>query len=54
MFLLPAREFDGLWETLLYENDIKERLLRYVGTAMRFSEMGIAGKDIVPVNSFLF
>ena len=46
MFLLPAREFDGLWETLLYENDIKERLLRYVGTAMRFSEMGIDSRII--------
>ena len=44
MFLLPAREFEGLWETLLYETDIKERLLRYVATAMRFSEMGSAAR----------
>ena len=46
MFLLPAREFEGLWETLLYETDIKQRLLRYVATAMRFSEMGIDSRVI--------
>ena len=46
MFLLPAREFEGLWETLMYETDIKERLLRYVATAMRFSEMGIDSRVI--------
>ena len=37
MWLLPSRDFDGLWSTLLFESDIKERLLRYVGSAMRFS-----------------
>ena len=52
MFLLPAREFEGLWETLLYETDIKERLLRYVATAMRFSEMGeAAGSKRCPLGT---
>ena len=46
MYLLPAKEFDGVWETLLYESDIKNRLLRYVGTAMRFSDMGVDSRII--------
>lgn len=41
MWTLPSVEFDGLWETLLYEEEIKARLLRYVSTAMRFSEIGV-------------
>ena len=36
-WLLPAVEFDGLWETLVFEEEIKGRLLRYVSTAMRFA-----------------
>eukprot|EP00316_Scyphosphaera_apsteinii_P025801 CAMPEP_0119326316 /NCGR_PEP_ID=MMETSP1333-20130426/68108_1 /TAXON_ID=418940 /ORGANISM="Scyphosphaera apsteinii, Strain RCC1455" /LENGTH=135 /DNA_ID=CAMNT_0007334599 /DNA_START=72 /DNA_END=476 /DNA_ORIENTATION=+ len=39
MWELPAVEFDGLWESLLFEENVKEKLLRYVNTAMHFSEL---------------
>ncbi|CAH8357541.1 unnamed protein product [Eruca vesicaria subsp. sativa] len=28
--ILPAKEFDGLWKSLIYESGLKQRLLRYV------------------------
>jgi hypothetical protein len=31
-WLLPAREFHNLWDSLLYEEDIKARLLHYAST----------------------
>lgn len=31
-WLLPSREFHNLWESLLYEEDIKARLLHYAST----------------------
>lgn len=38
---LPAKEFDGLWESLLYEVGLKERLLRYAASALLFTERGV-------------
>ena len=38
MSTLPAVELDGVWETLLFDDGIKERLLRYVSAAMRFAD----------------
>ncbi|RCV34125.1 hypothetical protein SETIT_7G138000v2 [Setaria italica] len=35
---LPAKEFDGLWESLLYEVGLKQRLLRYAASALLFTE----------------
>ncbi|KAL3903670.1 MAG: hypothetical protein SGPRY_011583 [Prymnesium sp.] len=46
MWTLPALEFDGLWESLLYEEDVKPKLLRYVSTAMRFSELGVDARVV--------
>lgn len=43
---LPSLEFDGLWESLHYEEDVKSKLLRYVSTAMRFSELGVNARVI--------
>ncbi|XP_031481361.1 pachytene checkpoint protein 2 homolog [Nymphaea colorata] len=37
-WVLPAREFDGLWESLIYETGLKQRLLRYAGSALIFTE----------------
>ena len=31
-WMLPAREFHNMWDALLYEDDIKSRLLRYATT----------------------
>ncbi|KMT10708.1 hypothetical protein BVRB_5g118170 [Beta vulgaris subsp. vulgaris] len=38
---LPAKEFDGMWESLIFESGLKERLLRYAASALLFSEMGV-------------
>lgn len=37
-WLLPAREFHGLWESLVYEDDLKDDLLSFVQTTMLFSK----------------
>ncbi|KAL0248609.1 hypothetical protein GEMRC1_003843 [Eukaryota sp. GEM-RC1] len=35
---LPSLHFDGMWEALIYDQEIKNRLLRYSETALRFSD----------------
>ncbi|RSH82705.1 uncharacterized protein EHS24_007699 [Apiotrichum porosum] len=35
---LPARELEGLWDNLIYDDDIKPRLLTYIHSSMLFSE----------------
>ncbi|EIE24011.1 AAA-domain-containing protein [Coccomyxa subellipsoidea C-169] len=40
-WMLPAREFHNLWDSLLYEEDIKGRLLHYASTALLFGERGV-------------
>ncbi|KAJ8566020.1 hypothetical protein K7X08_008596 [Anisodus acutangulus] len=44
-WILPAKEFNGMWESLIYESGLKQRLLRYAASALLFTEKG--------VNSFL-
>ena len=46
MSALPALELDGLWETLLFDDGIKERLLRYVGAAIAFADAHVDPKVI--------
>ena len=36
--MLPSKDFDGLWETLIYDMDVKRNLLDYAQTAMFFSD----------------
>ncbi|ORX34793.1 P-loop containing nucleoside triphosphate hydrolase protein [Kockovaella imperatae] len=38
---LPAPDIDGLWDNLIYSDDLKERLLRYIFATMRFADAGI-------------
>ena len=38
---LPHLTLDGLWESLVYGEDIKQRLLDYVYTAMLFTQKGV-------------
>ncbi|KAJ0047518.1 hypothetical protein Pint_15547 [Pistacia integerrima] len=40
-WILPAKEFDGMWESLIYESGLKQRLLRYAATALLFTEKGV-------------
>ncbi|KAF3629148.1 Pachytene checkpoint protein 2 -like protein [Capsicum annuum] len=44
-WILPAKEFNGMWESLIYESGLKQKLLRYAASALLFTEKG--------VNSFL-
>ncbi|KAI8543882.1 hypothetical protein RHMOL_Rhmol08G0253200 [Rhododendron molle] len=37
-WILPAKEFDGMWDSLIYESGLKQRLLRYAASALLFSE----------------
>ena len=38
---LPSRRLHKLWDTLIYDDDVKNRLLNYACTAMIFSDQGI-------------
>ncbi|GAB4860645.1 nucleolar component of the pachytene checkpoint [Ancistrocladus abbreviatus] len=38
---LPAKEFDGLWDSLIYESGLKQRLLRYAASALLFTDKGV-------------
>ncbi|CAN8274021.1 unnamed protein product [Cochlearia groenlandica] len=40
-WILPAKEFDGLWESLIYESGLKQRLLRYSASALLFTQKGV-------------
>ncbi|KAD4889033.1 hypothetical protein R6Q59_034075 [Mikania micrantha] len=40
-WILPAKEFDGMWESLIYESGLKNRLLRYAASALLFTEKGV-------------
>ncbi|KXJ75937.1 hypothetical protein RP20_CCG010685 [Aedes albopictus] len=37
-WLLPTRDFHGMWESLIYEEDMKHELLSFVQTTMLFSQ----------------
>ena len=38
---LPSRSLDGLWDTLVYSEDIKPRLLSYIYTTLVFSDADV-------------
>ncbi|KHN19256.1 Pachytene checkpoint protein 2 like [Glycine soja] len=40
-WILPAKEFDGMWESLIYESGLKQRLLRYAASALLVTEKGV-------------
>ncbi|RWR97057.1 pachytene checkpoint protein 2 [Cinnamomum micranthum f. kanehirae] len=40
-WVLPAKEFDGMWESLIYETGLKKRLLQYAASALLFTEKGV-------------
>lgn len=40
-WLLPSRDFHGLWESLIYETNIKQQLLNFVATTLLFSDKGV-------------
>ncbi|XP_058878320.1 pachytene checkpoint protein 2 homolog [Acipenser ruthenus] len=40
-WLLPSAAFHGIWESLVYESEIKTQLLDYVSTTMLFSDRSV-------------
>ncbi|XP_015273207.1 PREDICTED: pachytene checkpoint protein 2 homolog [Gekko japonicus] len=40
-WVLPAAEFHGLWESLVYEHEVKSDLLDYVTTTLLFSDRNV-------------
>ena len=40
-YSLPAREFHGVWESLVFDTAIKQELLAYAQTAMLFADRGV-------------
>ena len=40
-WVLPSRDFHGLWESLVYGDDVKLRLTKYAGNALLFSQRGV-------------
>ncbi|GBG84958.1 hypothetical protein CBR_g39421 [Chara braunii] len=43
---LPSKDFHGLWESLVYDSGVKQRLLKYAASALVFSDMGVNTKLI--------
>uniref|UniRef100_A0A0C9RRB7 Trip13 protein n=1 Tax=Fopius arisanus TaxID=64838 RepID=A0A0C9RRB7_9HYME len=40
-WLLPAKEFNGVWENLCYTSSVKENLLNFIETTMLFADRNI-------------
>ncbi|XP_068426162.1 pachytene checkpoint protein 2 homolog [Clinocottus analis] len=40
-WLLPAAEFHGIWESLVYESGVKKQLLDYITTTIYFSDKNV-------------
>ncbi|XP_026481423.1 pachytene checkpoint protein 2 homolog [Ctenocephalides felis] len=40
-WVLPSVDFHGLWESLIYEIDIKENLLKFVESTLLFSDKNV-------------
>ncbi|XP_063054936.1 pachytene checkpoint protein 2 homolog isoform X2 [Engraulis encrasicolus] len=40
-WLLPAAEFHGIWESLVYDGEVKTQLLDYVSTTIFFSDKNV-------------
>jgi SpoVK/Ycf46/Vps4 family AAA+-type ATPase len=51
-WLLPHRAFRGLWESLVFDQDLPARLLRIVQTALLFSRAGV-DETIVACNRLI-
>lgn len=40
-WLLPSRSFVGLWESLIYDLGVKEKLLKFALSALTFSQHSV-------------
>ncbi|CAD7082574.1 unnamed protein product [Hermetia illucens] len=51
-WLLPSRDFTGLWESLIYEEGLKENILKYVETSLLFSQRKV-NPNIISCNRII-
>jgi len=47
--ILPSAELQGLWDSLIYDNEVKEELLRYIQTSLFLAEKNV-NTSLVGVN----
>ncbi|EDO30919.1 predicted protein [Nematostella vectensis] len=40
-WLLPAAEFEGIWDSLVFDTDVKAQLINYATTTLLFSDRGV-------------
>lgn len=40
-WILPARDFHGLWESLYYDEPVKQKLIRFAETSMLFAQRNV-------------
>lgn len=40
-WLLPSEDFHGVWESLIFDSDIKAQLINYAATTLLFSDRGV-------------
>lgn len=40
-WILPSQEFDGVWENLIFDTDVKQQLLNYAATTLLFSDKAV-------------
>ncbi|KAF8786283.1 Pachytene checkpoint protein 2 like protein [Argiope bruennichi] len=40
-WILPTQEFQNLWDSLIYDSNVKDELINYVGTALDFSDKSV-------------
>ncbi|XP_053401718.1 pachytene checkpoint protein 2 homolog isoform X1 [Mercenaria mercenaria] len=40
-WILPSRDFDGMWESLVFDEDIKTKLLNYAATTLLFTDKNV-------------
>jgi predicted DNA-binding ribbon-helix-helix protein len=52
MHALPSRELHGMWDSLLFDTDVKSQLLQYAQTAMLFADRSV-DQTLVTFNRLL-
>jgi hypothetical protein len=50
---MACREFDGAWESLIYDTNIKDRLVKHAQTSLHFSSFGVDSNISGPLTPFL-
>ena len=52
-WVLPRREFHGLWDILVLQDNIKERLVDFAASSLRFAASGVQD-HIISTNRYAY